>query len=126
MKLMRLSIAILIVMCGFIGVHSYIMNKMGVSLSEKNDQIKNFALANDWENTRALLEEVSNEWEKYSTWASLTISTEDIEQLEISLEQAEVFALLEAKSDFFGEFIMFSRLVDHIPHREGFHIEEIL
>ena len=126
MKIMRCAIAILIVMCTFIGVHGYIMNKMGISLAEKNDQIKIFALNDDWESTRELLKEVKNEWEKYSTWASLTISTEDIEQLEISLEQAEAFALLEAKSDFLGEFIMFSRLVDHIPHREGFHIEEIL
>ena len=126
MKLMCIALAILIAMCGFIGVHGYIMNKMGVSLNEKNAQIKNFASQDDWESTRTLLKEVGNEWEKYSTWASLTISTEDIEQLEISLEQAKAFAALEAKSDFWGEFIMFSMLVDHIPHREGFHIEEIL
>ena len=126
MKLMKLSIAILIVMCAFIGVHGYIMNKMEASLSEKSILIKNFALKDDWENTRKLLDEVDQEWKKYSTWASLTISTEDIEQLEISLEQAKTFAVLEEKSDFLGEFIMFSMLLDHIPHREGFHIEEIL
>ena len=126
MKLMCIAIAILIVMCGFIGIHSYIMNKMGVSLNAKNAQIKNLAMNDDWENARILLKEVSREWEKYSTWAVLTISTEDIEQLEISLEQAKSFAALETKSDFLGEFIMFSMLVDHIPHREGFHIEEIL
>ena len=126
MKLMKLSIAILIVMCAFIGVHGYIMNKMGASLSEKSILIKNFALKDDWENTRKLLDEVDQEWKKYSTWASLTISTEDIEQLEISLEQAKTFAVLEEKSDFLGEFIIFSMLLDHIPHREGFHIEEIL
>lgn len=126
MKLMRLSIALLIVMCGFIGVHGYVMTKMGASLGQKNEQIKIFAQKDDWESVQRLLSEVSREWEKYSTWASLTISTEDIEQLEISLEQAKAFANLKAKSDFFGEFIMFSRLLDHIPHREGFHIEEIL
>ena len=126
MKLMCFSIALFIVICAFIGVHCYIMNKMGTSLSEKNVQIKSFAIKDDWKSVRSLLEKVNDEWERYSTWASLTISTEDIEQLEISLEQAKTFATLEAKPDFLGEFIMFSMLVDHIPHREGFHIEEIL
>ena len=126
MKLMRLSIAIFIVMCVFIGVHGYLMNKMGTSLSEKNAQIKNFAIQNDWESARLLLEDVGQEWGKYRTWVSLTLSTKEVEELEISLQQAKTFAVLESKSDFFGEFIMFSMLLDHIPHREGFHMDEIL
>lgn len=126
MKILRAAIIILLVMCLFIGIHSYIMNKMGNFLGEKNAEIQALASADDWEGTRTRLKEVIREWEKYSSWAALTISTEDIEQLEISLAQALAFAHLEEKSDFLGEFIMFSNLVDHIPHREGFHIEEIL
>lgn len=126
MKLLRLAIAMLILMCIFLGVHAFIMNKIGKSLEKKNTEIYSLASIDDWEGTRKQLKEVSCEWEKYNTWASLTISTEDIEQLEISLAQAQAFAELEEKSNFFGEFIMFSKLVEHIPHREGFHIEEIL
>ena len=73
-----------------------------------------------------MLDKVEKEWKKHRVWAALTISTEDIEQLEISLEQSKAFAKIEEKADFLGEFIMFSKLVEHIPHREGFHIEEVL
>ncbi|MBQ2932274.1 MAG: DUF4363 family protein [Clostridia bacterium] len=126
MKILRAAIIILLVMCIFIGVHSFLMNKMGKSLGAKNDEVFRLASAENWETVRFKLEGIRQEWEKYSIWASLTISTEDIEQLEISLAQAEAFADLEEKTNFFGEFIMFSKLVNHIPHREGFHIEEIL
>lgn len=126
MKIFRAAIIILLVMCIFIGAHSFLMNKMGKSLGAKNDEVFKLASAENWKTVRLKLDGIRQEWEKYSIWASLTISTEDIEQLEISLAQAEAFADLEEKTNFFGEFIMFSKLVNHIPHREGFHVEEIL
>ena len=126
MKVLYLAIIILIFMCIFIGTHSYVMTKMGSSIAEKNNQIEHLAISNDWQTIAPLLDEVSNDWDKYSKWAALTICTEDIEQLEISLEQIKVFAKLQKQSDFLGEFMMFSKLVEHIPHKEGFHWEEIL
>ena len=33
---------------------------------------------------------------------------------------------LKAKPDFFSEFLMLEKLLQHIPHQEGLHIEEIL
>lgn len=126
MKVFRLSIIILLILCVFVGVHSHIISIMGDSISEKADKIKKAAFEDDWSTVSELLKEVSAEWEKYSGWASLTLAADDIEQLEISLAQSEIFARLHAKNNFFGEFIMFSKLVEHIPHREGFHWEEIL
>jgi hypothetical protein len=102
------------------------MSKMGKSISQKNDEINQFAMQDNWELVIDRLNKTESEWKNYRTWAALTISTEDIEQLEISLAQAKTFANLKQKSNFFGEFIMFSKLVEHIPHREGLHIEEIL
>lgn len=126
MKIMRGATIILLVMCVFIGIHAFLMNKMGKSLEEKNNKIFELASTEDWEAVQLSLDDVKQEWEKYSTWAALTISTDDIEQLEISLAQAQAFAKLKEKTNFFGEFIMFAKLVDHIPHREGLHIQEIL
>ena len=126
MKLVRLAIIVLLVMCIFIGVHSYIMSRMGSVIGEKCTLIERLAKNDSWDEVNSLLDEVESEWEKYSGWASLTISTEDIEQLEISLKQSKAFAALHDKSVFLGEFIMFSQLVKHIPHKEGFHWEEIL
>ncbi len=126
MKVFLVSIAIFVVICTVIGIHSYVMTNMGNGIGEKNEKIEKAALAEDWDTVLNLVEEVEKDWDRYSLWAALTISTEDIEQLEIALNQAKTFARIKQKADFFGEFVMFSKLVEHVPHREGFHIEEIL
>ena len=117
---------IFVIICIFIGSHSYIMTHMGKSIAGINQKIEKAANEEKWEEVKLLLSDVEQEWKKHRVWAALTISTEDIEQLEISLEQSKAFAKIEQKADFLGEFIMFSKLVEHIPHREGFHIEEVL
>lgn len=126
MKLVWLAVVVLVFMCVFIGVHSYIMARMGAVIGEKCTRIEALAKNDEWDKVNNLLRDVEDEWKKYNGWASLTISTEDIEQLEISLKQSQAFAELNDKSVFLGEFIMFSRLIRHIPHREGFHWKEIL
>ncbi len=126
MRVFWAAISIFVVICILIGSHSYIMNRMCNSITEKNRKIERLAFDEEWEKVLKLLDEVEAEWKKHSFWAALTISTEDIEQLEIALSQAKKFAEIKQKADFFGEFVMFSMLVEHIPHREGFNIEEIL
>ncbi len=126
MKVFRIAIAIFAGICIVIGIHSYVMTDMGKQIAEKNEQIEKAAMSEDWDRVLKIMEEVEKEWDNHSLWAALTISTEDIEQLEISLNQAKKFAEIKQKADFFGEFVMFSKLAEHIPHREGFHIEEIL
>ncbi len=126
MRVFRVSIVIFVVICTFIGSHSYIMTHMGKAIAEINLKTEKAASEEDWELASALLDEAETEWKRHSLWAALTINTNDIEQLEIALSQAKAFAKLGQKSDFFGEFVMFSKMVEHIPMREGFRIEEIL
>ena len=126
MKVFWITVAIFVIICILIGSHSYIMTHMGKSIADINTEVEKAAYNNDWNRVLSLLDDAEKEWERHSFWASFTISTEDIEQLEIALNQAKTFAKLEQRADFFGEFVMFSMLVEHIPHREGFHIEEIL
>ncbi len=126
MKVLRLSIVVLICMCIFIGVHSFRMSKMEKSISEMGDSVKKLAINNSWDEVSQMISEIENEWNRYKNWAALTISSENIEQLETSLHQAQIFAQIHRKSDFLGEFIMFSQLVDQISRREGLYWEEIL
>ena len=126
MKVFRVAIVIFVVICIFIGSHSYIMPHLGKSIAGINQKIEKAAKGEEWEDVTSLLDKVEMEWKIHRVWAALTISTVDIEQLEISLEQSKAFAKIKEKADFLGEFIMFSKLVEHIPHREGFHIEEVL
>ena len=125
MKVLRLSIIILICMCIFIGVHSFRMSKMEKSISEMGNSVKELALNDSWDEVSEMISKIKNEWNRYKNWAALTISSENIEQLEISLHQTQTFAQIHKKTDFLGEFIMFSQLVEQIAHREGLYWEEI-
>lgn len=113
-------------MLTFIGVHAYVIKNLADDITGRCNEIKKLVSENNWEKTEKKLDEIHELWHKKRLWTSLTISTKDIEQLEISLEQSREYARLGAKCDFMGEFIMFSMLLDHLPHQEGFHIEEIL
>ena len=56
----------------------------------------------------------------------MTIKTNEVEEIEISLRQSRAYAELGDKEDFIGEFIMFRMLVEHLPHQEGLSINELL
>ena len=106
--------------------HSVSMVRMGNKIRDLSDKTEECVLNDDWEGASAYLSEIKDEWDRKSIWTALTIKTDDIEQIEISLSQSEKYAKLKAKEQFIGEFTMFSRLAEHIPHQEGFHIEELL
>ncbi len=126
MRALIVAIAIFLVICTFIGIHSYIMLNLTKNIRPLCQETISFASADQWNKVIENIDQIQNRWDKKRLWASLTISTKNIEEIEISLKQSRAFAVLHQKSDFMGEFIMFSMLLDHIPHQEGFSIEEIL
>lgn len=126
MKVFIISLVLLVVMCTFIGVHAYVMLDLADRIAEECNRVNTYVDTDSWNEVQNELDKISDMWDSRRTWASLTINTNEIEQIEISLNQSKAYARLEKKSDFMGEFIMFTMLVNHIPHQEGFHIEEIL
>ena len=126
MKIFVPSIIAFVLILALVCCHAFTMAKMGSEMDALSRKIETAAGEDNWAEVLNQLDRVEEKWKKYSNWAALTIDTDDIEQLEISLKQSKAFARLKSKSDFLGEFIMFSQLVAHIPHREGFHWKEIL
>lgn len=126
MKAFISAIAIFTAICIFIGIHAFIMVSLANDISAECKQVHSLADKEQWDETVKKIDLIRKLWDRRRTWASLTISTKEIEQIEISLTQSRAYAELKQKPDFFGEFIMFEKLVEHIPHQEGFHIEEIL
>ncbi len=114
------------VIFGLIMFHSLSMAKMGKELTVLTDKTQKYAMADDWTNTLECMKQIKKYWDKRSIWTALTIKTDELSQIEISFEQSRKYAKLHDKEKFMGEFTMFSKLVEHIPHQEGFHIEEIL
>lgn len=126
MRLLIISLILFLIMGTLIGIHSYIMTKVSRDIDHISTSVKELAYIGNWQEVQKKLKEIKTIWDDARTWASLTISTKEIDQIDISLHQSIEFAKLGAKPDFLGEFTMFNRLVNYIPHQEGFHIEEIL
>lgn len=126
MRVFAVSLALLLIITSFIGIHARVIRNMSEEISASCAEAEALAHNEGWSDVLGELYEIRRIWDKHRMWASLTISTKDIEQLEISLTQSIKYAELGEKSDFMGEFTMFSMLVRHLPHQEGFHIEEIL
>jgi len=126
MKAFISAIAIFAAICIFIGIHAFVMVSLANDISAECNRVYTLAADSRWDEAIDKIDHIRSLWDKKRTWASLTISTKEIEQIEISLTQSRAYAELKQKPDFFGEFIMFEKLVEHIPHQEGFHIEEIL
>lgn len=126
MKVVWTAIAILVILCIFIGIHSYIMSNMAEKILTECEKISSVMKNEEWSVIIPSLERIEKEWKKHSSWAALTIRTADIEEIEISLSQSRAFAETQQISGFVGEFTMFTELVKHIPAHEGIHWEEIL
>ncbi len=126
MKVFIAAIVLFVIICGFIGLHSYMMIDMSKNIGEICNRVNSYANAEKWEEVTGELNKIQEIWDRKRVWTSLTIETDNIEQIEIAFRQSKAYAKLREKSDFVGEFTMFTMLVNHIPHQEGFHIEEIL
>ncbi len=126
MKKFVISIILFFTLTGLIITHSAIMLNFGKEARALSDTIKESAQADKWETVEKDMKKFEKLWEGRRLWASITLKTPLIEEIDISMEQCIVYARNKAKPDFLGEFIMLGKLIEHIPHQEGFHIEEIL
>lgn len=126
MNRMIAALCIFLLAVGFVGFHTYEVLALDKDITQLCDRVEADFAREDWDaviqNTQAL----QDRWKKSRFWASLTIDTAQIEEIEISLRQSIKYAELQAKPDFMGEFIMFRMLTEHLPHQEGFDMKELL
>ena len=126
MKVLYAAIIILLLLCVFIFMHSYLMSRLSSEIITYCQKIASLAEANQWKDALVELKNINEAWERLRLWTALTISTNEIDKIEISLSQCVKFAQLEAKPDFFGEFTHLCMYIERLPRKEGFHAEEIL
>ncbi len=108
------------------GVHTWKISSLTKEIETLTAETYSAAQQEDWQTVTERLESVQQNWDSNRMWVSVTIPTPEIEELEISLRQSLEYAKLEDASGFTGEFTMFCLLLEHLPHHEGFDIEEIL
>ncbi len=117
----------ILVLCGaFVGVHTYQIIELSKDTTALCDVVETKFHQEDWDEVLKKLEEIQNRWDKSRFWACLTVDTQEIEDIEISLKQSMKYAQEKAKPDFMGEFTFFRMQLAHIPHQEGFSLEELL
>ena len=117
----------ILVLCGtFVGVHTYKILKLNEDTTALCDRTEREFYRRDWEGVKTSLQDIQKRWDQSRFWACLTIDTKEIEEIEISLRQAMKYAKDEEVPDFIGEFTMFRMRLAHLPHQEGFSVEELL
>ncbi len=80
----------------------------------------------NWNGVRENIDAIKKVWEKNHMWAYVTLSTDQIDEIEVSLEQSVAYSEVEAKEDFIGEFKMLCMLIEHLPKQETFSPGELL
>ena len=120
------ALCIIVLMVGFVGFHTYNILNLNRDIAEICDRVEKKFDENDWAGIQKELMNLQGRWDKSRFWASLTIDTAEIEEIEISLCQSMAYAEICAEADFIGEFIMFKMKLGHLPHQEGFSVEELL
>ena len=125
MKKLITVLCLLVFIIVVVTVHAVSIQKLYGDIQEITDEIEQSVSRQDWKAAEEGLQRAADRWEKSKIWAALTIDTDVIEEIEISLEQSRRYAELEDQEDFIGEFVMFKMLIAHLPHREGISLEEL-
>lgn len=80
----------------------------------------------NWDNINTLTDELYKLWYGNKLWASATLRSNQIDEIEISLEQCRQYLTLEAKEEFVGELTMFCHMIEHLREQEGVALGELL
>ncbi len=126
MNRMLVTVCILALCLGFVGLHTYKILGLNDAMEDLCEEVQEDFVVEDWGGIQRGLDRIEKRWNEDRFWACLTIDTEQIETMEISLQQSMEYAKIQAKEDFIGEFTMFRKNLEHLPHQEGFSAEELL
>ena len=123
-----LTAVILIIVCVVLimSVHIYKINRLVEEINEISDKIIDEYKKDNWNSVLSYLNEIDKVWKKNRLWVCSTVSTKQIDEIEISLRQSIEYAYLSAKEEFMGEFGMFRLCIEHIIMQEGISLYELL
>ena len=126
MKVLIAALILLIIIGLFMGIHGYVITRLASDLNASCDAAEECLRTKDWQGVSRELNNSLKQWKNHKFWASLTVSTGDIDKIESSLRRSIAFSKLQAEPDFIGEFITFRILIDYISQKEGVCLNEIL
>ena len=126
MKRVVITFLIMVLAVGFIVYHNLKVSKLDDRVSNMYDTIIESFDNDDFDTIVSELESLREEWEDTQTWIGMTIDTNELEEIDISLKQSIEYARIGAKEDFIGEFIMFNQCIKHLTYYERITPESLM
>ncbi len=126
MKRVIITVIMLALAVGFIVYHNTVVSKLDERVDRTYDTVMSAFEREDYEKITAELESLEEEWDDAQSWIGMTLDTDMLEEIGISLRQSIEYAKIAAKEDFIGEFVMFNQCVKHLTYYERLSIESLL
>lgn len=126
MKRVIAALIIFLVISTATSLHVYKVITLTKEINKMSDNVYSLYQTEAWTEIEEELNKIANLLSRNKLWACLTLSTDQVDEIEISLEQCISYSQIEAKPDFIGEFRMFCILINHLPKQESFSFEELL
>ena len=126
---MRVLVGLLLVFILIISVGIWTNHTLGattVELIAIFDEIEQNLQREQWDVAQKKFQELVTYWDGKSKWWTVIIDHQEIDNIEFSM--ARIGAYLEKKSDHlvWGELAELRLMIQHIPEKEAFKIQNIL
>ena len=126
MKRIYGALAVLAVIIAITALHIYKTMSVSNRISEISEAVYRDYYNEDWDKVQSGVEEMADIWHRNRLWACSTLSTKQVDEIDISIEQSLIYSKVRAKEKFIGEFRMFCMLIEQLPKQEGPAIYELL
>ncbi len=126
MKRVIITVIMLALAVGFIVYHNTVVSRLDERIDRTYETVIGAFEKEDFEKITAELESLQKEWDDAQSWIGMTLDTDMLEEIDISLKQSIEYSKIAAKEDFIGEFVMFNQCVKHLTYYERLSVESLM
>lgn len=127
MRDLLISTAIIVVLIGsWLCFDSYSNNSIKDLVNDIQEDIIPAVESEDWEKSRRLTEELSEEWHEYKKVALLFLSTEELSEIDYCIARSEKYVDAADISNSSGELNSLAEQMKFLISREKVSLENIL
>lgn len=121
-----ITIAVIILLLGAGGFwHSHYISQTAQHLTDKLSQVDEQLRLERWEAAIAEMEQLKQEWLETRQWWSVLLKHQEMDELEISLKQSEVYINAKNLTLSTAELSALRLLIDHISDTEILSFQNI-
>ena len=126
MRRIIIVLCVVLILIGLNMIHFHKIMEMSHQTEDLVGRVYEEYEKDNWQEIENLMGGLRNVWYSNRLWASVTLRSSQIDEIEISLEQCSEYSKIQAKEAFIGEFKMFCLMTEHLPKQEGVSLGELL